>query len=78
MPATSPSHAILGGTTPYITNKIEYVSVPTPNKNCENTNLKFNVWKIVRPKSLNDFFSSPLDSEYYIAILMSPQEVFSL
>ena len=59
MLATSPNHPIISGTTPEVTNRIEYESVPIVKKICANAKTEFFVLRILQPKSINEFFSAP-------------------
>ncbi len=52
MLATIPNHPIIIGTTPYVTNRIEYASVPMKNKICAIANLNSFVLRILRPESI--------------------------
>ena len=73
MLATIPNHPIICGTTSEVTNTIEKASVPMDQQIIANLNLVSFVLKMERAKSLNEFFSAPLVSEYCLAILMSFQ-----
>ncbi len=68
MLATIPNHQIKGGTTPNVTNTIENASVPMDQKIIANMNLELFVLRMVRAKSLNEVFSTPLVTEYFLAI----------
>ena len=73
MLAAIPNHPIIGGTTPEVTNTIENANVPMDQQAIANLNLEFFVLKILRAKSLNEFFSTPLETEYFFAMLRNPQ-----
>ena len=64
MLATIPNHPIIAGTNPYVINRIEYASVPMENKICANEKLELFVLRILRPNSINEFFSASLVPGY--------------
>ena len=70
---TIPNHPIIAGTTPQVTSTIENASVPMDQQIIAILNLWSFVLKILRAKSLNEFFSAPLLLEYFFAMLRSPQ-----
>ena len=58
MLATIPNLPTIGGTTPEVTNMIEYASVPMENRICANAKLDCLDLSTPRRKSFNDFFFS--------------------